>query len=430
MKEKTQDKISITIFLLIFVGFFVSFWLGENAAGGGPLDFKAEWKNHLTLKKDIFSFLYNHDYYESHLPLFAIVIVKFFPFISSEFEFRLVVFLFGLLLILIFYLNLKKRFNNKNIYVPFLILNLLLLSPYFRTSSFWGLQENLAYILFLLTIYLDSYLNFKFKKYFVILFALLCFYADQKFFFVSVIYFFKNLNLNKIVDKKNFFLSLYCIILIFPALIIFYYWKGPTPYWTTSTGINGMSRVVFNINGLLNMFQILFIYFMPFLIILNKFNFKSIIFQFIKPFESNNIIYYLFILLFGIFVFYNPPQYFTGGGALHKIYFLIKKKHELLSMFFLVTSTLTSIVGVYLFLRNFKNNNYTYFFLGYFSFISLIVFPIFQEYFDPQIYIVIFLFLLKGKSIFFKFKNLIFLNFYFFIFLIGCIGYYSVYRIY
>ena len=104
---------SIFLFLVILLSFFLGFFLNENSAGGGPLDFKAEWKNHLLLKENIFAFIYDHNYHESKLPLFAITIIKFFPFISSKFDFRLAVFFFSFIFFYLFYLNLKKNSHIK-----------------------------------------------------------------------------------------------------------------------------------------------------------------------------------------------------------------------------------------------------------------------------------------------------------------------------
>ena len=424
-----KNRVSFFLFLVILLSFFLGFFLNENSAGGGPLDFKAEWKNHLLLKENIFAFIYDHNYHESKLPLFAITIIKFFPFISSKFDFRLVVFLFSFIFFYLFYLNLKKKFPYKNTYVYLLSANLLLLSPYFRTSSFWGLQENLAYILFLFTIYLDNNFFYKHKKYFIMLIAILSFYADQKFFIVSVIYFFKYLNYQFILCKKNIFLTIYCLIIIIPSFIVFYFWQGPTPYWTASRGLAGFTRVVFNISGIFNMLQILSIYLLPFYLIKKKFIFKNIYLDFIKLFNQNYL-YYFLIVFFCTFVYLFQPSYSTGGGAIHKIFLLINKKNEFLSSLFFMFFTLFSLSVIYLFLKDYKKNIYLSVFLLYFILLSLLVFPLFQEYFDPFIYVVIFFFLIKKDEDYLLFKNLVFLNIYFMTFLIGCIIYYSFYRIY
>ena len=51
-----KNRVSFFLFLVILLSFFLGFFLNENSAGGGPLDFKAEWKNHLLLKENIFAF--------------------------------------------------------------------------------------------------------------------------------------------------------------------------------------------------------------------------------------------------------------------------------------------------------------------------------------------------------------------------------------
>lgn len=426
---KKKNTISIILFIIILISFFVGFFLNENAAGGGPLDFGHQWKNHLLLKQDILSFLYNNAYYESHLPTFAILLIKIFVFIDSPFDFRLSVFICAFILIILFFLNLKKIFTSRDRWLPYLIVNLLILSPYFRTSSFWGLQENLAYIFFLITFYLDSFVNIRFKPYIVLLFSILCFYADQKFFFVSIIYYFKYLHYKEVLSLGNFAISIFSFILIIPSLVIFYYWRGLVPYWVIPE-TTSLAQLTFNINGIFNACQILAIYFFPIIIIINNYEAKNFFLKLLVPLSQYNYLYYFFTILSLVYIFFNEPNYNTGGGAIHKIYFLIKNKNSNLATFFYIISTLFSIAIVTTLVANLKKNIYTFFFIFYFIIISLIVFPLFQEYFDPLIHIILFLFLLKDHDVFFKFNNMMFLNFYFIIFLVGCIAYYSFFRIY
>ena len=426
---KKKKTITIFLFIIILISFFVGFFLNENAAGGGPLDFGSQWKNHLLLKQDIWSFLYNNAYYESHLPTFAILLIKVFTFINSPFDFRLSVFICALVLIILFYVNLKKQFSERDSWLPYLILNLLILSPYFRTSSFWGLQENLAYIFFLIVFYLDSFVNIRFKPYLVLLFSILCFYADQKFFFVPIIYYFKYLYYKKILSLKNFAISIFSFTLIIPSLVIFYYWKGLVPYWVTPE-TTSLARLSFNINGIFNACQILAIYFFPILLIINNYDTKKFFFKLLVPFTHYNYLYYFFAILSLVYIFFNEPNYNMGGGAIHKIYFLIKNKNSNLATFFYIIYTFLSIAIVTALVTNLKKNIYSFFFIFYFIIVSLIIFPLFQEYFDPLVHIILFLFLLKDYDVFFKFNNIMFLNFYYIIFLLGCITYYSFFRIY
>lgn len=118
-----------------------------------------------------------------------------------------------------------------------MLTSVIFFSPYFRTSSYWGLQENLAYV-FLLLSYLIYKENLFFKEnkiriFFLALTSCLAFYSDQKFIFLSFYYFF---DLIKICEIKKWKLKLdyfYIFIIFFifaiPALYIFYKWEGIVP---------------------------------------------------------------------------------------------------------------------------------------------------------------------------------------------------------
>jgi len=77
---------------------------------------------------------------------------------------------------------------------------------------------------------------------------------------------------------------------------------------------------------------------------------------------------------------------------------------------------LLSWMMINLFIENFNNKFITKLFFYYLIFISLFIYPIFQEYFDPLILIVMFTFL--NFNIFINFKNILILFFYFTFFLI------------
>ena len=73
----------------------------------------------------------------------------------SHMEIQLFTFFLSLICVLIFYKILQKKYYEiKNHNHIFLLISVIpLLSPYFRTSAFWGLEENIAYFFFLLAGY-------------------------------------------------------------------------------------------------------------------------------------------------------------------------------------------------------------------------------------------------------------------------------------
>ncbi len=139
---------SYSILVITLLSFFIGFILRENSAGGGLIDFKHEWHNYNLLKNDNLAFLFGN-YEASRFPLFHFLNIKLNPFINSQKDFLFSFFIYSFFLIFIYYYCLSIVFKNHKKNLLFILLSILLLSPYFRTSSFWGLQENLAYIFFL-----------------------------------------------------------------------------------------------------------------------------------------------------------------------------------------------------------------------------------------------------------------------------------------
>ena len=146
-KHLSKDKISIFIFTLIFTSFIIGFFLRENSAGGGPIDLEHEWHNFKLLKENFLNFL-NIDYEASRFPLYHYLNIKINHYIFDKKDFINSFFLYSFLVPIFFYLALRYNFKNIPKYKIYLIVSLIFLSPFFRTSSYWGLQENLAYIFF------------------------------------------------------------------------------------------------------------------------------------------------------------------------------------------------------------------------------------------------------------------------------------------
>ena len=196
-----------SIFFLSLISFFVGFELRENSAGGGIIDFKHEWHNYNLLKENKLGFLFGN-YEASRFPFFHLLNIYINPFISSKSDYLLSFFIYSFFLVFIFYYSLTKIFNNQKKTILLFFLSILLLSPYFRTSSYWGLQENLAYIFFLLSLVIYEKNN---KNIFLVIFvSFLSFYSDQKFLFVPLIFLFRLFDKNQLIcinNQKLFFFS-------------------------------------------------------------------------------------------------------------------------------------------------------------------------------------------------------------------------------
>ena len=79
-------------------------------------------------------------------PLLYILHKLFNPFVGSEISYRRSVFIFSLITPVLFYLCLKQKFRETENLILILITSTIFLSPYFRTSAFWGLEENFGIV--------------------------------------------------------------------------------------------------------------------------------------------------------------------------------------------------------------------------------------------------------------------------------------------
>ena len=179
-----------SIFLIIF--FFYGFFTLENSAGAGGYngDLKKIWNNLELFKSGILSNIDSVEYDDSRTPLSYLIHLSINPFISTIEEFRMSVFFISLFIPILFFYCLKIKFSEIDSFLIIFISLLITLSPYFRTTSFWGLGENYGLISVLVSyLVYEKYksLRFgsdKFSKY-IIIFLLVLFssssiYFDQK----------------------------------------------------------------------------------------------------------------------------------------------------------------------------------------------------------------------------------------------------------
>ena len=160
---------SIFLILLSISSFFIGFIYGENSAGAGGFngDFKNTWGNlQLFLNNDISTALRitasadQEIFVSARTPLIYILHKLFNPFVKNEIIFIRSVFFISLLLPFLFYLCLREKFKEKENLLLILISSIVLLSPYFRTSSFWAGEENFGLISLLISfIFLNKFLS-------------------------------------------------------------------------------------------------------------------------------------------------------------------------------------------------------------------------------------------------------------------------------
>ena len=161
-------KKNIIILKYLFFIFLVStyiagFFLRENIAGGAEQDFiNFTWPAILAFKDSFFGTLKN--YYtigEGSPPLFHILNAYLNPFTFSELAFQGSITLLSALNILFFSNILKEKYKISQL-DALLYSSIFLILPFFRSSAFWGLTENLGWLFLILSI--KFYLNYENPK--------------------------------------------------------------------------------------------------------------------------------------------------------------------------------------------------------------------------------------------------------------------------
>ena len=140
--------LSFLIFLSI-ASYFVGYFLKENSAGGGEADFKFVWQNLQTFDNySLFEAIKltgvadDKIFQSTRTPGFYILNKLLNPFIDNKANFKISIFIISIIVPIILFYTLKIKFKNvKTIYL-LSVCSIIFLSPYFRTSAIWGLEEN------------------------------------------------------------------------------------------------------------------------------------------------------------------------------------------------------------------------------------------------------------------------------------------------
>jgi len=226
---------------LIFVSFFIGFIFDENSAGSGIEtggDYDLIWNNLQLLKNNIIENLNSLEYTDSRTPAAYILHIFFNPFIETQYQFRLSVFLISLVCPVFFFFLLKKKFTGINNYLILLISSLILLSPYFRTTAYWGLGENygilcliISYFVFQNSNFSSIFLNRKkiLNLFFLTLFSSLCVYFDQKLLIIPLIFFILIIFNKKIYFKDKILVTFFYFLFSIPFTYLIILWEGILP---------------------------------------------------------------------------------------------------------------------------------------------------------------------------------------------------------
>jgi len=418
------------IIFLISVSFFLGHFLRENAVGGGLEFYTMEWPIIQSLKKDFLFTINNYGLMNDYTMPFPHMLSAYInPFSDNVTNFQLANTIISFLIFIIFAIILKKKKLYIDFIDVFLISSVFLLLPFFRTSAFWGKQENYGWLFLIIAFYFFSEIKKNISKnpnkrdilniIFFCLTSACALYARQALFFLPISYllylFFNN------ASKKIIVISIISFaIFSIPGFLLMWTWgsifhavPGMEPWGGFLGGWINYNHILKNLPIILSFFGF---YLLPFLMIelLNS-GFKYFFYRYFKSFlfaltilfflSQTNLLNYL-------------GNYTQGGGAVLKVNYLIQKNNFLLLLVF-------SSIGFSILVRFVKEDTKNSLII-LLPVIIIYTLPklLHQEYVEPLILIIFFLYLktdlhkiyLKNISL----SHLIFIS-YFAIYLIGSI---------
>ena len=439
INKKINYKIFLyLIFLLIIFSYFFGFYLDENSAGAGGYNGDITW-----ILENIKIFRYNElkdaifheDLFGNRPPLVYVLNKIFNPFFYEYEQYRIFVFIFSLIGPLFIYLHLKKNHPNTNNELLLLLSSIILLSPYYRTSAYWALNENYGLISAMLSLVCLNFflkkneIEKKIKKYFylTIFFSSLSVYYDQKYLIVTMICFF-SIIFSKINIKIKIYTLLTYLFFSIPYLILIYEWGGIVPSKTqilnpkTITNLSRLSNMHFYHLGYAS--TIISFYLFP-LLMLKESSISEITRRFFSSkwcyiIISLPLIYIYLIYINYDFKSYTVDEYWIGLGVIHKISFILFSNLKHQEIFIYITFFFSWII-ICLYVEKKMTD---FLIIIFFFLLSILLWPLMQEYFDP-ILVILTLMAFKTK-IKLNYYNTFFVSLYFFIFLVGANIYYSI----
>ena len=417
LKYNYGDPIFKIIIFLPIISFFLGFYLDENSAGAGGYNGDIKWiKSNIKifLDNDLSTAILHPDYFGNRTPLIYILQKLFNPFFNDYEIYRLTSFLISLIGPIIFYQLLKKKFFNVEKEVLFLIASLIYLSPYYRTSAYWGLNENYGLITAITSFYfLNNVINRSHLKFLdfilLIIFSSLTVYFDLKLAFVPLVSFLIIIfSHNELRIKIITFFSY--LIFSIPYLALIISWNGIVPIKTqlanqnTITAIDDFNKIYFIHLGYAS--TLISFYLLPVLVFTNK-NVTKNLKEIFRKKKTYAFLFLILIFIFCLFYFFDfekftVKDYWIGLGVVHKLSILITDNifyREIITYIFFFFS-------FFLIFFFYTLNKLDVVYLLYFFLLSLLLWPLMQEYFDPIILIIVFS-LFKSVKYFNKIKALI-----------------------
>lgn len=426
---KNKFYITNTLSFFIYLSYFLGFYFNENSIGSGGYnsDLSWIWDNFEIFKnKGLIEGIKSDDFFGNRSPFLYIINIYFNPFVNDIDSYRTSIFLLSLLGPIILYFCLTKKYKNIKKEILFLISSVLLLSPFYRTNAYWGMEINYGIITTLISLF--YLINFKesFKTKFdlnlflLIFFSSMTVYFDQKLIIVPLISFITIIS-GKLEKKNKIISTLLYFIFSLPFIYLITIWEGIVPKATqlanpnTITNFARTNNIYFYNIGYAS--TIIAFYLLPYV-----FFKRDNIFVEIQNFlisKKNKLlillpVFYLITLItFYEFKFYTIDNYWIGFGIIHKISLYLFKNINFQEIFTYTSMLISWLIIIFVL----EKKLYDYLLIIYFFILSLLLWPLMQEYFDPTI-LIISLILFKTRF-FIKFYNSLILVFYYLIFLIG-----------
>ena len=423
LQKNYYKNFSVLLIILSISSYFLGFIYGENSAGGGLVDYLHVWSNLQTFLNNsliegvnLTATYDDNTYMSSRTPLLYIIHKLFNPFTENEIFFKRSVFLISLSVPFLFFFCLKEKFKKEESLLLLLISSIIFLSPYFRTSSYWALEENYALVALLLSfLFLTKFLNNKnnfLKDYYFLLlttfFSSACLYFDQKLTIIPLICFVQIIFSNKNLKLKSFSLFSYFIFSL-PFVYLISIWGGLMPPRDAFARGIGNQVYLYHLGYALT---IIAFYLLPLLL----YREKGLLFI-LKKFFLDKKNYYLISIFFLYLIYllflhdYNNERV-IGKGFIHKTAILLFKDIILQKIFIYISFFISWIIILIYLSGSLKNK----LILFYFFILSIFIFPLMQEYFDPIIILMAFTFL--NSKFLLSYRSSIFLFFYLSILLI------------
>tara|TARA_E500000331_G_scaffold31048_1_gene26078 strand:- start:989 stop:1654 length:666 start_codon:yes stop_codon:yes gene_type:complete len=207
-------------------------------------------------------------------------------------------------------------------------------------------------------------------------------------------------------------LLLYFVFSI-PYLFLIYIWGGIFSPKASKT--HSLESGLY-LDHLVYVFPIVSLYILPFIFLRTKNIFSEIKENLFKNFNIAIIALFLLILIYTVF-FYTPIEldYHSniGKGFIFKIGSIFLKEQLFQNIFFIVCS-LVSLVILLIYLK--KNIN-DWMIVFYYILLSLVTYPLLQEYFDPLIFLMVIIFFntkinFNYRSVYFLYSYFLLMNFF------------------